>query len=486
MTEVITGVALVSDFLWGGAWGDTQVLPLGIVTAVLLGSGAFFMVRLRFRPLRRLMPAFATLWRGRRAEGAGEITPWQAVSTALSGQIGTGNLAGVATAITLGGPGAVFWMWVTAILGMAIAFAESSLAVRFRATEPGGGLRGGPMYYIRDGLGPAWRWLALVFCAGTLISSLVTGNMIQANSVAQSVIEVGRGVGLEVPAWAAGIVVAFLAFLVIVRGIEGIGAVAGRLVPLMAVGYVATAVAALALHGGLVGDAVALIVRSAFGVEQAAGGVAGYGVVAAIRAGVARALFSTEAGQGSAPIAHAAAQTDSPVRQGEIAMIGVFIDTLIVCTMTALVILTVDGAYPTEEGTALVSHAWRSTDLHASAITTAVFAQALPGGQWVVLGAQFLFAFTTILGWSFYGEQAAHFLFGPRATAAWRSVTVACVLLGAWTADVESLWRLGDIANTTMLIPNIIAVIALSNIVVAMTAGPASESGGRGDRRREV
>lgn len=473
MTEIIAAIALVSDFLWGGAWGDTQVLPLGIVTGALLGCGAYFMIRLRLRPLRRLAPAFVSLWRGRRAEGSGAITPWQAVSTALSGQIGTGNLAGVATAITLGGPGAIFWMWVTAVLGMAIAFAESALAVRFRTPHADGRLHGGPMYYIRDGLGSAWRWLAVLFCVGTLLSALVTGNLIQANSVAQSVVEAGRTLDAEVPPWAVGGIIAVLAFLVIVRGIDGIGAVAGRLVPVMALGYVAAAAVALALHAGQVVDALLLILRSAFGLEQAAGGAAGYGVLAAIRAGVARALFSTEAGQGSAPIAHAAAQTDSPVRQGEIAMVGVFIDTLIVCTMTALVILTTEGVYPSQDGAAVVSYAWLSTDLHASAVTTAAFAQALPGGQWIVLGAQCLFAFTTILGWCYYGEQAARYLLGGRAAVAWRYVWVVFVFIGAWVSEVEGLWRLGDIANTTMLLPNLVAVIALSKVVVAMTRSAA-------------
>ncbi len=468
MQDFFAAVAVFSDFLWGGNWGEVRVLPMGVVTIALLGTGLFFMLRLGFRPLRRLGPAFAVMWRGRQATGAGEITPWQAVSTALSGQIGTGNLAGVATAITLGGPGAVFWMWVTAIFGMAAAFAESSLAVRFRERHPDGHVHGGPMYYIRNGLGASWGWLAVLFCLGTLVSSLVTGNMIQANSVTQSVVEAGRGLGFAVPNWSVGVAIALLAFLVIIGGIKSIGAFAGRLVPFMAAAYVLAALVVLSMNLEHLGDALKLIVLSAFGIEQAAGGVAGYGVLAAMRAGVARGLFSNEAGQGSAPIAHAAAKTDSPVRQGEIAMVGVFIDTIIICTMTALVILVVDGSYVSQNGTATVEYAWQSTDLQASAITTAAFAAGMPGGQWVVLAAQFLFAFTTIIGWSYYGEQAAGYLFGDRAAVPWRYVWIVFVFLGTLVVHVDGLWLLGDVANSAMLFPNVVAILALSGIVVAM------------------
>jgi AGCS family alanine or glycine:cation symporter len=468
MNEFFAAVAVFSDFLWGGTWGDTRILPMGVVTIALLGTGLFFMLRLRFRPLRRLGPAFAVVWSGRSAQGSGEITPWQAISTALAGQVGTGNLAGVATAITLGGPGAVFWMWVTAIFGMAASFAESSLAVRFRERHPDGRFHGGPMYYIRNGLGSGWGWLAVLFCAGTMISSLVTGNMIQANSVTQSVLIAGDSLGVDVPSWAVGAGIAFLTFLVIIGGIKSIGAFAGRLVPAMALAYVVAALAVLALHAEHVGEAFALILRSAFGLEQAAGGVAGYGVLAAIRAGVARGLFSNEAGQGSTPIAHAAAQTQSPVRQGEVAMVGVFIDTIVICTMTALVILVVDGSYASQNGTATVEYAWQSTDLQASAITTAAFSQGIPGGQWIVLAAQFLFAYTTIIGWAYYGEQAAGYLFGDRSALPWRYLWVTFVFLGTLIVHVDGLWLLGDVANSAMLFPNVVAILALSGLVVAM------------------
>lgn len=470
MNEFFAGVETFSNFIWGGAWGDTRILPVGIVTIALLGTGLYFMFRLRFRPLRRLGPAFAAVWRGRVAQGVGEITPWQSLSTALSGQVGTGNLAGVATAITLGGPGAVFWMWVTAIFGMAAAFAESSLAVKYRERHPDGHFHGGPMYYIRNGLGPKWRWLAVLFCLGTLLSSLVTGNMIQANSITQSVIEVGRGFGTAVPNWSIGALLAVLTFVVIIGGIKSIGTFAGRLVPGMALAYVLVSLTVLFFHFEHIDEAFGLILRSAFGLEQAAGGVAGYGVLAAIRAGVARGLFSNEAGQGSAPIAHAAAKTESPVRQGEIAMAGVFIDTIVICTMTALVILVVEGSFVSGGGTGFVSYAWQSTDLQASAITTAAFSQGIAGGQYVVLAAQFLFAFTTIIGWSYYGEQAAGYLFGDRSAVPFRVFWVLVVFVGTLIVNVDGLWLLGDIANASMLFPNVIAILGLSAVVLAMAA----------------
>jgi AGCS family alanine or glycine:cation symporter len=382
--------------------------------------------------------------------------------------VGTGNLAGVATAITLGGPGAIFWMWMTAIVGMGASFAESSLAVRFRERHPDGRFHGGPMYYIRNGLGSSWAWLAVVFCIGATLSALLTGNMIQANSITQSVVQAGGSTGVNVPVWAVGAVVAVLTFLVIIGGIRSIGAVAGRLVPLMALAYVLAAMTVLALNFEHLGDAFALIFRSAFGLEPVAGGIAGYGVLAAIRAGVARGLFSNEAGQGSTAIAHAAAKTNSPVRQGEIATVGVFLDTIVICTMTALVILVVDGNYISGGGTTTVQYAWQSTDLQASAITIAAFAQGIAGGAWIVLSAQFLFAFTTIIGWAYYGEQAVGYLFGDRAARPFRFIWVVFVFLGAMVTNVDGLWLLGDIGNASMLFPNVIAILALSGVVFAM------------------
>jgi len=464
----------VSNFIWGGTWGEAQVLPLGFLAVVLLGTGLYYMIRLGGRPVLRFFPALKELWAGRKSQGEdGDITPWQALSTALSGQVGTGNLAGVATAISLGGPGAIFWMWITALLGMACAFAESSLAVKYRETHPDGRIHGGPMFYIKNGLnkgragfGGLFGWLAMLFCIGTLISAVATGGMIQANSITESVIQTGNELNFAIPTWGVGLVLAALVFLVIVGGIKSIGSVAGKVVPFMALFYVAVALVVIIINIVHVPEAFGLIFSHAFGWHEAVGGAAGYGVMQAVRYGVARGLFSNEAGQGSAPIAHAAAQTKSPVAQGEIAMIGVFIDTIVICTMTALVILVAEGSYPAEGG-GVVSYAWQST-LNSSAITTAAFASAIPGGQFVITVALALFAFTTIIGWSYYAQQAASYLFGDWVTNIIRYVWVLIVFAGCLVVDTVTLWRFGDIANASMAFPNLVAILLLSGVVATM------------------
>ena len=588
MENIVTLIETISGFIWGGTWGDSRILPVGPLAIVLLGTGIFMMVRLGGRPLKRFVPALKEVWAGRKAQSDdGAITPWQALSTALSGQVGTGNLAGVATAITLGGPGAIFWMWVVALFGMALAFSESSLALKYRETDEYGRINGGPMYYIKNGLGKNWGWLAVIFCLGTLFSATATGSMIQANSITEAALEVGSAsFGLSIPNWSVGIILSALVFAVIIGGIKSIGSVAGKVVPVMAALYVAIAFLVLVLNAPKVPGAFMEIIYSAFGWKEVFGGAAGYGVLAAVRAGIARGLFSNEAGQGSAPIAHAAAQTKNPVMQGEIAMIGVFIDTIIICTMTALVILTVTGDFekspslmaanycddrgielplnPAEEGarysvgdlvpsayedgraekiaamgqsgqaylaacraegvtfdglfdwsdtartdlraakkalaagasldvlsvpsaaaeeTAFyeaalagavdpsvsikVDHAWE-TDANSAAITTRAYGAALPGGEWIVPIALFFFAFTTIIGWSYYGEQALTYLVGEWATHPFRFAWVLVVFAGTMVTNTDALWLLGDIANASMAFPNLIAILALSGVVIAM------------------
>lgn len=383
-----TGIDNVSGLIWGGTWNGAQVLVLPPMVVILLGVGLWMMIGLRFYPILKLGSAFAGLFRKQGASEGGEISPFAALSTALSGQVGTGNLAGVATAITLGGPGALFWMWVTALLGMALAFAEGSLAVRYRDRKPDGRTQGGPMHYIRKGLGPRWRWLAAVFSVGLLFSSFVTGNMIQANAFADSVFALTGW-----PEWLGGLLVAGVTFAVIVGGIKSIGAVAERIVPFMAVSYVLMAFVALMINFEDLPASFVLIFDSAFNGQAATGGFLGAGMIMAIRAGVARGLFSNEAGQGSTPIAHAVAKTDEPAKQGRFAMMGTFIDTIIICTATGLVLLTVQGAFP-----------------HAA------------GGA---------------------GAVQEH----------------------VWT------WRLGDIANATMALPNLVALALLSGVVFAMARG---------------
>ena len=302
--------------------------------------------------------------------------------------------------------------------------------------------------------------------------------MVQANSITQTVVRSGAELGLGIPTWSVGLVLSVLTFAVIIGGIKSIGSVAGRVVPFMALFYVAAAFVVLMMNVTEIPGALSLIVKSAFGLEQAAGGLAGYGMAAAVRAGVARGLFSNEAGQGSAPIAHAAAQTRNPVKQGEIAMIGVFIDTLVICTMTALVILTATGTWVTADG-GETEYIWLAADLEASAITNAAYEAAFTGGGWIVTICLALFAFTTIIGWSYYAEQALTYLVGEWATKPFRYVWVFVIFIGAM-AQVEFVWKFGDLANASMALPNLIAILLLSGVVVAMhknNGDPDTEDG---------
>ncbi len=485
MEAFIERVVNVSDFIWGGTWNGQPLLPFPPMVVALLGVGLYFMAGLRLYPLRQLVPALGALFgRAGKGDGQGEISPFAALSTALSGQVGTGNLAGVATAIALGGPGAIFWMWVTALIGMALAFAEGALAIRFRERAPDGAWRGGPMTYITQGLGPRWTWLAVLFCIGTLFSALVTGNGIQSNSVADSI----NGL-TGWSDWVAGLLVAILVFAVIVGGIRSIGAVAEKIVPLMAGTYILMAILAILLNLGSIPEAFGRILHGAFNPQAASGGFVGAAVLLAIRAGVARGLFSNEAGQGSTPIAHAVARTNDPRVQGRFAMLGTFIDTIVICTMTALVILTVEGSFTHTgaDGVArAVPHAWQS-DLKGFAVTAGAFAAAFPwsfGG--ISLGAAvasialILFVFTTLITWSYYGERALTFLYGRlggrsaegerRLLLAWRLLWCVAIFIGSYQ-DLTLVWRLGDIANAAMALPNLIALAALSGVVFAIARG---------------
>lgn len=484
-TGLVDHVVNVSDFIWGGSWNGETVIPFPPMVIVLLGIGMWMMVGLRFYPIRNLGSAFAGLFRGRKSAGAGEISPFAALSTALSGQVGTGNLAGVATAITLGGPGAIFWMWITALIGMALAFAEGSLAIRYRERTSEGTYRGGPMSYIMMGLGPKYAWLAVLFCLGTLFSALVTGNSIQANAVADSF---GELFGME--EWLAGVIVAVAVFLVIIGGIKSIGSVAEKIVPFMAAAYLVMALIAILLDYQDIPETFARIFHGAFNPQAASGGFLGAAIIMAIRAGVARGLFSNEAGQGSTPIAHAVAQTDDPEQQGRMAMLGTFIDTVVICTITALVILTVEGDFT--GGGQPVLHAWQS-DLQGFAMTSGAFAAAFPVtlagvpiGSLIASVALILFVFTTLVTWSYYGERAITFLYDripgsnlrgeKRLHLSWRVLWCLVIFLGSFQ-DLTLVWRLGDISNAAMALPNLIALLLLSGVVFKLaqgdrTAGP--------------
>ena len=472
---LIDHITNVSDFIWGGSWNGVEVIPFPPMVIILLGTGLYMMVGLRFYPLRQLWPAFIGLFRKTGDKTAGEISPFAALSTALSGQVGTGNLAGVATAIALGGPGAIFWMWMTALIGMALAFAEGALAIRYREVLPGGHRRGGPMSYIAFGLGPKWKWLAVIFSIGTVFSALVTGNMIQANSAGTSIQQLTGWDG-----WVGGLIVAALTFVVIIGGIKSIGAVAEKIVPTMAVAYIAMALIAILINIQDIPATFGLIFYGAFNPQAATGGFLGAAMIIAIRAGVARGLFSNEAGQGSTPMAHAVAQTNDPALQGRFAMMGTFIDTIVICTMTALVILTVQGSFastdPVTGAVVLQEHAWNS-DLRGFDMTAGAFAAAFPYslgglsvGVLVASVALLLFVFTTLLTWSYYGERAITFLVGDWAIIPFRVIWCIMIWVGSFQ-ELELVWRLGDIANAAMALPNLIALLFLAPVVFALARG---------------
>ena len=403
MESLVNLFQAANTFIWG---------PVMLV--FLLGTGLFLTLGLRGITFSRLVYGFRMMWRGRAAEpgGDGQIPPFNAVSTALAATIGTGNIAGVATAIALGGPGAVFWMWLTAAVGMATMYAETVLAVKYREVDALGNHVGGPMYYIKNGLGDGWRWLGTLFAVFGMVAAFGIGNTIQANSLAQT-----AQVNFGVAPWLTAAVMAVLTFLVIVGGIRRLGTVAGRLVPFMVAAYVAGALAIILARIDRLPDALALIFGDAFTGTAAAGGFAGSTVMAAMHFGVARGIFSNEAGLGTAPIAHATAQTGHPVRQGTIGMLGTFIDTIVVCSMTALVII--------------MTGAWTSGQTGA-ALSTHAFGVGLPGyGRAVVVFGLLVFSYTTLLGWSYYGERLAAFLFGVRAILPYRVLWIVMIFVGA-------------------------------------------------------
>ncbi|NOQ34269.1 MAG: amino acid carrier protein [Methylococcaceae bacterium] len=428
----------MSSFIWGP-----------ITLFFLLGIGVYLTLGLKLFTWRRTVQALVMLWKGRESEKQGDITPFQALMTALSATVGTGNIAGVATAIFLGGPGAIFWMWITALFGMATKYAEAVLAVEYRETDDEGMYVGGPMYYIKNGLKSHWAWLAWAFALFGTLASFGIGNMVQANSVAAALDSM-----FQIPVWQTGIVLTCFTAIVILGGIKRIAQVAAKLVPIMAIAYVACGLYVIFSHAAEVPQALLLIVESAFTPTAAVGGFAGAAVLQAIRFGVARGVFSNEAGLGSAPIAHAAAKTNDPVQQGMIAMLGTFIDTLLICTMTALVII--------------LTGAWTSGETGA-ALSTLAFNTGLPDvGGYVVVFGLVVFAFTTILGWSYYGERCAEFLFGTKVIWPYRLLWLCAIPAGAM-GKLSMVWLLADVMNGLMAIPNLIALALLSPVLFKLT-----------------
>lgn len=431
----------VIDSVNSVVWGPVMLI-------LLLGTGVFLTIGLRGMTITRIPYAFGQLLKGRKGSGEGEISPFNALMTALSSTVGTGNIAGVATAIGIGGPGALFWMWCTALVGMATKYAEAVLAVNYRETDAAGKKVGGPMYYIKNGLSKRWRPLAFLFALFGSLAGFGLANTVQSNTVSQVLLN-----NFDVPTIVSGLVMAIMVALVLLGGIVRIAKVAGKLVPLMTIIYLVTTFIILMMHLSDIPAALVLIVDSAFNGTAATGGFAGATVMLALRMGVSRGIFSNESGLGSAPIAHAAAETNSPVRQGTIAMLGTFIDTLIICTMTGLVLI--------------VSGVWNS-DLQGAAMTLMVFDSTLPFGGNILSLCIALFAFTTMLGWSYYGERCAQFLLGPKVVMPFRILWVIGVFIGT-QMSLGLVWKMSDALNGMMAIPNLLALLLLSPVVFKLT-----------------
>jgi AGCS family alanine or glycine:cation symporter len=430
-------VDTVNAFVWGP-----------VMLTLLLGTGIYLTIGLKGMTISHIPYAFGQLFKGRESSGEGEITPFNALMTSLSSTIGMGNIAGVATAIGLGGPGALFWMWCAAFVGMATKYAEAVLAVNYRETDELGRKVGGPMYYIKNGLGGNWKWLGMAFALFGSLAGFGLANTVQSNAVSQ-VLETN----FAVPTLVSGLVMAVLVGTVLLGGIKRIAVVAGKLVPFMALLYISATLLILVIHATDIPAAVILVVDSAFNGAAATGGFAGATLMLALRMGIARGIFSNEAGLGSAPIAHAAAETNSPVRQGTIAMLGTFIDTLVICTMTGLVLI--------------VTGVW-SGEPQGAAMTLAAFTSALPFGDLLLSVCVALFAFTTMLGWSYYGERCAEFLLGPKVITPFRVLWVIGIFVGT-QMSLELVWKVTDALNGLMAIPNLIALIFLSPVVFKLT-----------------
>jgi len=417
----------------GLVWGWPMIV-------LLMGTGALLTILTGFVQFRRLGFALSEVL-GKlfsKAEGSGSITPFQAVATALASTVGVGNIAGVSTAIFIGGPGALFWLWVSGLLGMCTKYAEIVTAMHYRETDADGTMRGGAMYTLKKGLG--LPWLGAIFALLTSLAAFGIGNMVQANSVAASLTE-SFGINPQITA----VVLIVLTAVVILGGIKRIGELTSVLVPFMAILYLGGGLVIILMHLADVPRAFGLVFEGAFSGSAAAGGFTGATIMMAMRYGVARGLFSNEAGLGSAPMVHAAAQTDHPVRQGMYGIFEVFIDTILICTTTGLVVLLTDTWTSGATGAALAARA---------------FETGLPGvwGDIIVTGGIMLFAFSTLIGWSYYGETGIVYLFGARAAMPYRFLWLVFIYLGA-TGSLHVVWDVSDTLNGLMAIPNLVAVL---------------------------
>lgn len=428
----------IDSFVWGP--------PLLVL---LVGTGIFLSFRLGFLQIFRLPRSLKLIFSAEN-QGEGDIDSFKALCTALAATVGTGNIVGVATAIKAGGPGAILWMWIAAFFGMATKYAEGCLAVKYRTVDDKGQISGGPMYYIENGLGRAYRPLAIAFAFfGVLVAYFGIGTFAQVNSIVQ-ITQLNAGIPVEYTA----VVLTILVAAITLGGLQSIAKTASKIVPAMAVIYMVSTLGFLVIFADKLPGAIAEIFYDAFHPTAAVGGFLGASVLFAMRNGVARGVFSNESGLGSAPIVAAAAKTKWPAEQGLVSMTGTFIDTIIICTMTGLVVV--------------ISGLWK-TDLNGAALTNAAFLQAYPafGGYMLMVGLV-LFAFTTILGWNYYGERCMEYLVGVRGIMPYRVGFIVLVGCGAFL-KLESIWILADIVNGLMAIPNLIALLGLSGVVVAET-----------------
>ncbi len=428
----------IDSFVWGP--------PLLVL---LVGTGIFLSFRLGFLQVFRLPRSLKLIFSAEN-QGEGDIDSFKALCTALAATVGTGNIVGVATAIKAGGPGAILWMWIAAFFGMATKYAEGCLAVKYRTVDDKGQISGGPMYYIENGLGKAYRPLAIAFAFfGVLVAYFGIGTFAQVNSIVQ-ITQLNAGI----PVTYTAVVLTILVAAITLGGLQSIAKTASKVVPAMAVIYMASTLGFLVIFADKVPGAIAEVFYDAFHPTAAVGGFLGASVLFAMRNGVARGVFSNESGLGSAPIVAAAAKTKWPAEQGMVSMTGTFIDTIIICTMTGLVVV--------------ISGLWK-TDLNGAALTNAAFLQAYPhfGGYMLMVGLV-LFAFTTILGWNYYGERCMEYLVGVKGIMPYRVGFILLVGCGAFL-KLESIWILADIVNGLMAIPNLIALLGLSGVVVSET-----------------
>ncbi len=436
MQSLTALVSACSNFIWG--------VPMLVM---LFGTHLFLTARLRL--VQRHIPKAIRLSLSPDEGSQGEISQFGALATALAATIGTGNIIGVSTAIALGGPGAVLWCWLTGVFGIATKYGEALLAVKYRTRGKTGAIVGGPMYTIERGLG--WKWLAVIFAAFTVLATFGAGCTVQSHAITD-VIHTTFGVAPAI----SGLVVTAVTAVVILGGVKSIAKVCEKLVPFMSLFYILGCIAILVLNAPYLGEALALIVKSAFGFQQIAGGFAGGAMMAACRYGMARGLFSNESGLGTAPIAAATAQTKNPVRQALVSMTGTFWDTVIVCAMTGIVVVS-----------SMVKQPQLYQGASDDAMTRLAFAN-LPAGQIVLALALSVFAFTTILGWSYYGERCVEYLFGPKGIPVYRLVFLVVLFIGA-VANLELVWSFADLMNGLMAFPNLLSVLLLSGVIVAET-----------------